>query len=73
LFGPIREAAGTGSVDINGTTVKAVVQSATEQFGSAFARLSPHCRVWVNGQPALPDQVLAPDDEIALLPPVSGG
>jgi molybdopterin converting factor small subunit len=73
LFGPIRDAAGTGSVEIAGETVDLVVKDATRRFGSDFAALAAHCRVWVNGEPAASDQRVAADDEIALLPPVSGG
>jgi molybdopterin converting factor small subunit len=31
------------------------------------------CRVWVNGDEATPDQTVGDSDEVAVLPPVSGG
>jgi len=73
LFASIREAAGTKTVDIAGATVGEVIANATEQFGSGFAELVPTCRVWVNGEPAVEADPVAATDEVALLPPVSGG
>jgi molybdopterin converting factor small subunit len=31
------------------------------------------CRVWRNGEPTDRDEPVGPDDEVAILPPVSGG
>ena len=38
-----------------------------------FAEVLAGCRVWRNGQPAVESDQLADDDEVAVLPPVSGG
>ena len=73
LFAGIREAAGTGQVDIEGATVADVVTAASERFGPGFAELVPTCRIWVNGEPALESDPVSATDEVALLPPVSGG
>ena len=73
LFASIREAAGTGSVTIDAATVDELVAAATDKFGSSFAELVPVCRVWVNGEQAVGSQQIRPTDEVALLPPVSGG
>lgn len=73
LFAQIREAAGAGSVELDGSTVADVVAAATARFGSDFEALVPTCRVWVNGEPALESDPVGPADEVALLPPVSGG
>jgi len=73
LFASAREAAGTGSTSIEGATVAEVIASATATFGPSFAGLLPSCRIWRNGEPALDDDPVGPDDEIAVLPPVSGG
>jgi molybdopterin converting factor small subunit len=35
--------------------------------------LIPTCKVWVNGEPAERDTVVHDQDEVAILPPVSGG
>jgi len=73
LFASAREAAGTGSTTIDGSTVGEIVATATERFGPAFAALLPSCRIWRNGEAALDDDPVGPDDEVAVLPPVSGG
>lgn len=73
LFASIRDVAGTGTIEVDGATVGAVVEEATERFGRDFAALVPTCRVWVNGEPALDNDPVQAEDEVALLPPVSGG
>jgi molybdopterin converting factor small subunit len=73
LFASVREAAGTGSTAVEGETVGAVIATATATFGPSFAALLPSCRIWRNGEPALDDDPVGPEDEIAVLPPVSGG
>lgn len=73
LFAQAREAAGVGRADIDGDTVGAVVAAACERFGEAFASVAGTSRVWLNGQPASHDDPVAPGDEVAVLPPVSGG
>jgi molybdopterin converting factor small subunit len=73
LFAQIREAAGTGSVELDGVTVSDVIAAASDRFGADFIALVPTCRVWVNGEPALESDKLSARDEVALLPPVSGG
>ncbi len=73
LFASIREAAATASVEIDAATVGEVVAEASGRFGPAFSELVPVCRVWRNGEPAHDDDRVGPDDEVALLPPVSGG
>jgi len=73
LFASVREAAGTKSASFRADTVEAVIAAATEQYGPVFAELVPTCRIWVNGEPALPTDAVSHEDEVALLPPVSGG
>ena len=73
LFAAAREAAGTGRVTIEGTTVAEVLAAATGRFGAAFAEVLPTCRVWVNGEPAGDTSAVHEGDEVAVLPPVSGG
>ena len=73
LFASIRVAAGTGRTDVDGTTVGDVVANACARFGPDFAALVQTCRVWRNGEPALDDDEVGPGDEVAILPPVSGG
>jgi molybdopterin converting factor small subunit len=73
LFASARVAAGTGRVVVDGTTVGEVVATASERFGPEFASLVQRCRVWRNGEPADADDPVIDTDEIAILPPVSGG
>jgi len=73
LFAVARVAAGTSSATLAGATVAAVLASARARFGPAFATVEPTCRVWVNGRPATAATPLVDGDEVALLPPVSGG
>lgn len=73
LFASAREAAGTGSETIDGATVGEVLDRAIGRYGAAFAHVLPTCRIWVNGEAADRVAVLQPSDEVAVLPPVSGG
>lgn len=56
-----------------GTTVAEVIAQAEQEFGSEFADQVQICRIWLNGKPAQLSDRVADDDEVALLPPVSGG
>jgi MoaD family protein len=73
LFAAIREAAGTGRAKFEASTVGEVISQAEAQYGKGFSELVPVCRVWLNGEPADLDTVTSSGDEVALLPPVSGG
>ena len=73
LFAAARSAAGTGREEVRGRTVAEVLDDANARHGEHFAAVVASSRVWVNGEPAPPDRVLEDGDEIAVLPPVSGG
>lgn len=73
LFGPAREAAGTRLEVFEGTTVGEIVAAAVDRYGPQFAALLPACRIWLNGEPVDERCAVAADDELAVLPPVSGG
>jgi molybdopterin synthase sulfur carrier subunit len=73
LFASAREAAGTGSDAFDGATVADVLAAATQRYGSGFAEVLTTCRIWVNGNDVAPDTTVGPHDEVAVLPPVSGG
>jgi molybdopterin converting factor small subunit len=73
LFAAAREAAGTGRATVDGTTVQEVLDAAVVAYGERFADVLGTCRIWVNGEPAAPADAVAPTDEVAVLPPVSGG
>jgi molybdopterin converting factor small subunit len=73
LFAQAREAAGTGRDVVDGTTVDEVLAQARARYSPSFATLLPLCRVWVNGEPAQGGDAVGDEDEVAVLPPVSGG
>lgn len=73
LFAAAREAASETSVRLEGKTVGEVLAAASTRFGKPFADVLATSRVWVNGEPAGQADPVNPDDEVAVLPPVSGG
>lgn len=73
LFAQAREAAGVRAVDIDGGTVADVLDAAREQFGDGFGAILDGSKVWLNGSPADPAAEVGAKDEVAVLPPVSGG
>ena len=74
FFGPARDAAGARSAIVDGASVGDVVAATAARYGERRWRTSsPTCRVWLNGDPVTPDTPVAADDEVAVLPPVSGG
>ena len=73
LFAQAREAARTSVDDVPGATVAEVLDAAERRYGAAFADVLGTCRVWVNGEPADPATAVVDADEVAVLPPVSGG
>ena len=74
LFGAAAESAGTRLEECPGEDLVEVLAAATARFGDEFARVLATSRVWVNGQPpSSATQLLEPNDEVAVLPPVSGG
>jgi sulfur-carrier protein len=73
LFAAAREAAGTGRAEVPGATVDEVVAAAAERYGPGFAEVLGTCRIWCNGEPATGEEPVSDADEVAILPPVSGG
>ena len=73
LFAAAREAAGTSRGVVGGATVGEVLDAAVDQFGAAFAAVLASSRVWCNGEPAKRSDPVVDTDEVAVLPPVSGG
>ena len=73
LFAAAREAAGTGRTEIDAATVGDVLAGAEAVFGPGFRTVLQSSRVWLNGEPAELHMTVTADDEVAVLPPVSGG
>jgi len=73
LFAQARVTAGTGSDDVPGATVGEVLDVALERYGDGFRSVLDISKVWVNGEEADRSTVVSDADEVAVLPPVSGG
>ena len=73
LFAQAREAAGTSSVELDGASVGDVLAAASALFGSNFDQVVEISKVWVNGEPTDVAVGVGADDEVAVLPPISGG
>ncbi|MEP1126422.1 MAG: MoaD/ThiS family protein [Ilumatobacter sp.] len=73
LFASARVAAGHGTDVIDAATVADVLEVARDRYGEQFTDVLSTCRIWVNGEDAGLDTAVGPDDEVAVLPPVSGG
>jgi molybdopterin synthase sulfur carrier subunit len=73
LFAVARDTAGTGQAQFDGVTVHEVLAAAVAAYGPRFQTVLASCKVWVNGNPAEPSTAVGATDEVAVLPPVSGG
>jgi molybdopterin converting factor small subunit len=73
LFAAARDAAGTGRDELPGATVGDVLAAASSRYGSRFTDVLRTCKIWVNGEPADLQDSVGAADELAVLPPVSGG
>lgn len=73
LFARFREIAGTDEIVVDGGTVGEILDRASETYGPAFANSLKTSGVWVNGDPVDRDAVVGANDEMAIIPPVSGG
>lgn len=50
-----------------------MLDEARRRYGVRFAEVLATAKVWKNGEPAGGGEPVGPDDEVAILPPVSGG
>ena len=73
LFAALRELAGSSHVDAEGATVGEVVEALSARFGDRFAGVARVGSAVVDGERADASTPLAEGQEVALLPPVSGG
>lgn len=73
LLGPAHDVAGTRVDIVEGDSLDVVLDEAVRRYGPEFRAMLEVSRVWVNGEPADAGAVIGHDDEIAVLPPVSGG
>lgn len=73
LFAAARDAAGTNRDVLPGATVAEVLDAAVDRYGQTFAAVLAISRVWVDGEPAAGSDLVGEHQEVAVLPPVSGG
>jgi MoaD family protein len=74
LFAVLREQAGTAEVtDISGKSVGELADVLAARFGDRFASVAAVSSFVVNGERANRSTAVAEGDELAILPPVSGG
>jgi sulfur-carrier protein len=75
LFAQAKDAAGRAADEINAATLGEFLDAARARYGEEFSGVLATARVWVNGDdPAAGDATpLTANDEVAVLPPVSGG
>jgi MoaD family protein len=77
LFAALRELAGTGRTEAEGRTVgevlEAVLVAVPKAHAERFASIAAVSSFVVNGERAARETPVADGDEVAILPPVSGG
>lgn len=73
LLGPAREAAGRREDVVDAPTVGAVLRVAVQRYGGEFELILAHSQIWLNGDAADLAASVGDQDEVAVLPPVSGG
>ena len=73
LFASLREEAGASRVEVDGATVGEIVDALSERYGSRFAQIAAVGSFVVNGERAGREVAVSSSDEVAVLPPVSGG
>ena len=73
LFAALRELAAASQVEAEGRTAGEVVDVLSARYGDRFAKIAAVGSLVVNGDRATRATVLADGDELAVLPPVSGG
>lgn len=77
FFAALREAAGTTSLDVEASSVGEALKVAGERYGPDFERVASICTILRGDErvdaAAAWETSIEPGDEIALLPPVSGG
>src|SRR5919198_730809 len=73
LFAALRDIAGTAHLDVPGDTVDEVVVALTDKFGERFGDIARAGSAVLAREAVGWDTRVGEDDELALLPPVSGG
>jgi sulfur-carrier protein len=73
LFAALRELAGSGEVLAGGTSVGEIADELGTRYGERFSSIAAVSSYVLNGERARRETPVAEGDELAILPPVSGG
>jgi MoaD family protein len=73
LFAALRELADASRLEVSGRTVGEIVDTLAADNSERFRQIAEVSSFVVNGDRATRDTVVADGDEVAILPPVSGG
>jgi MoaD family protein len=73
LFASLRELAGSGELELDASTVDEAAAELSRRLGPTFDRLMASGSVIVDGERVSGNRALADGDQVAFLPPVSGG
>ena len=73
LFAALRELAGASRLETTGRTVGEIVDGLSTANGERFGQIAGVSSFVVNGDRATRETAVADGDEVAILPPVSGG
>ncbi len=73
LFAALRELAGASELEVDAPDVGALLDQLSAKLGPEFDRIMRVGTVVVDGETVGRERSLKPEDQAALLPPVSGG
>ncbi len=73
FFAGAREAAGVSSTEVEAGSVKEALDLVISLYGNELKAIIGISKVWLNGEQANLAAMVSDGDEIAILPPVSGG
>jgi len=73
LFAAVRELAGSSEVEVDASTVGQVLDQLSFRLGPEFDRIMSAGAVVIDGERVGRDHPVTSGQEVALLPPVSGG
>lgn len=73
FLGPARDASGVARDDVDGDTLGEVVGACVARYGEPLADVLRVSRVWLNGEAVDSSTPVSAQDEVAIVPPVSGG
>jgi MoaD family protein len=73
LFAALRELAGASRVEAAGRTAGEIADALSTVYGERFGSIAAVSSLVVNGERAERDTPVAEGDDMAILPPVSGG